>query len=74
MLRATYSQPMGDTSPKNKHKLEDQKHEDHVKKEDGKHENAEKQHHHPHHPEHLPTAEQAPVLPTPEAESGSGAV
>ena len=54
---------MGDTSPKNKHKLEEQKHEDHVKKEDRKHENAEVQHHHP---DHLPTAEQVNGLPTSE--------
>lgn len=58
---------MGDSSPKNKHKLEEQKHEDHVKKEDKKHENAEVQHHHPHHPEHVPTPGQANVLPAPEA-------
>ena len=37
---------MGDTSPKNKHKLEVQKHDEHVKKEDVKHHNAEVQHHH----------------------------
>lgn len=37
---------MGDTSPKNKHKLEEQKHDEHVKKEDVKHHNAEVQHHH----------------------------
>ena len=37
---------MGDTSPKNIHKLEEQKHEEHAKKEDEKHENAERQHHH----------------------------
>ena len=42
--------PMGDDSPKNKHKLEEQKHEEHDKKEDEKHENAERQHTHPHHP------------------------
>ena len=39
---------MGDDSPKNKHKLDDQKHEEHAKKEDEKHENAERQHHHSH--------------------------
>ncbi|MEO6789136.1 MAG: hypothetical protein ABI318_23685 [Chthoniobacteraceae bacterium] len=58
---------MGDDSPKNKHKLEEQKHGDHVKKEDRKHENAEVQHHTPHHPEHAPAAGEADVLPTPEA-------
>ncbi|MDB6152195.1 MAG: hypothetical protein JWL90_648 [Chthoniobacteraceae bacterium] len=51
---------MGDTSPKNKHKLEEQKHEDHVKKEDEKHENAERQHHHP---DSIPDAEQVVGLP-----------
>ena len=39
---------MGDTSPKNIHKLTEKKHEEHVKKEDEKHENAERQHHHTH--------------------------
>ena len=58
---------MGDTSPKNKHKLEAKKHDDHVKKEDGKHQNAEVQHHPPHHPEHPPAAEPVSVPPTPEA-------
>ncbi len=51
---------MGDNSPKNKHKLEEQKHDEHVKKEDSKHQNAEAQHHHP---DHLPTAEQVNGLP-----------
>ena len=51
---------MGDTSPKNKHKLEEQKHEEHVKKEDEKHENAERQHIHP---DGFPEAEQLPALP-----------
>jgi len=37
---------MGDTSPKNIQKLAEKKHEEHVKKEDHKHENAETQHHH----------------------------
>jgi len=61
---------MGDPSPKNKHKLEDQKHGEHVKKEDKKHENAEVQHHHPHHPlhpDHVPPAEQISAPPAPEA-------
>lgn len=56
----TNSGSMGDTSPKNKHKLEEQKHEDHVKKEDEKHENAERQHHHP---DSIPDAEQVVGLP-----------
>ena len=55
---------MGDDSPKNKHKLEEQQHEEHVKKEDDKHKNAEVQHHHPEHPA---TAEPANVSHTPEA-------
>lgn len=37
---------MGDTSPKNLHKLSESKHAEHVKKEVRKHENAETQHHH----------------------------
>ena len=36
---------MGDNSPKNQHKLEEQKHDEHVKKDHQKHENAERQHH-----------------------------
>jgi hypothetical protein len=36
---------MGDTSPKNKHKLVEQKHEEHVKKTHEKIENAVHQHH-----------------------------
>ena len=37
--------PMGDTSPKNQHKLDEQKHEEHVKKDHEKLENAVRQHH-----------------------------
>ena len=37
--------PMGDNSPKNQHKLHEQKHEGHVKKDHVKLENAEHQHH-----------------------------
>ena len=37
---------MGDTSPKNIHKLAEKKHDEHVKKEEHKHENAEIQHLH----------------------------
>ena len=47
---------MGDTSPKNIHKLEEKKHEQHEKMLDEKHENAERQHLAPH---SHPTAEQA---------------
>ena len=36
---------MGDNSPKNQHKLDDQKHEEHVKKDHAKLENAAHQHH-----------------------------
>ena len=36
---------MGDTSPKNQHKLDEQKHEGQVKKEHEKLENAVRQHH-----------------------------
>ncbi|MEO7317549.1 MAG: hypothetical protein ABIZ56_01030 [Chthoniobacteraceae bacterium] len=36
---------MGDTSPKNQHKLDEQKHEEHVKKDHEKLENAAHQHH-----------------------------
>lgn len=36
---------MGDTSPKNQHKLAEQKHEEHVKKDHEKLENAMHQHH-----------------------------
>ena len=56
---------MGDTSPKNKHKLEEQHHELHDKKEHEKHDNAEVQHHHP---DHLPVAEQVKGLPKPDDE------
>lgn len=51
---------MGDSSPKNKHKLEEQKHEEHVQHEHQKHDNAERQHHHPDaetHPEVEPASE-----------------
>ena len=37
---------MGDTSPKNIQKLTEKKHEEHEKKVDEKHQNAEIQHHH----------------------------
>ena len=36
---------MGDTSPKNQHKLDEQKHDEHVKKDHEKLENAVHQHH-----------------------------
>jgi hypothetical protein len=56
---------MGDDSPKNKHKLVEQKHEEHVKKEEAKHENAEVQHHHS---QELPEAEQVEGVPKVESE------
>lgn len=56
---------MGDDSPKNKHKLEEQKHEEHVKKDEEKHENAERQHHHS---DNLPDAEQIVGLEKPKDE------
>lgn len=37
--------PMGDNSPKNQHKLDEQKHEENVKKDHAKLENAVHQHH-----------------------------
>jgi hypothetical protein len=58
LLKPSNWKIMGDQSPKNKHKLEDRKHEEHVKKDEVKHENAERQHHHP------------PTLPTPEQIDG----
>ena len=47
---------MGDSSPKNLHKLKEQKHEVHDKKEHEKHDNADRQHHSPHHPSVEPEA------------------
>lgn len=49
---------MGDNSPKNQRKLEEQKHEEHVKQDHTKLENAEYQHH-PHRPS---TPEEAQAL------------
>lgn len=49
---------MGDQSPKNRHKLEEQKHDEHVKKEHEKLENAE----HQHHPERPSTIVEAAAL------------
>jgi len=54
---------MGDNSPKNKHKLDEQKHEVHVKKDHVKHENAE----HQHHPDRESTAEEVVALKKVEA-------
>jgi len=49
---------MGDTSPKNQHKLDEQKHEEHVKKDHAKLENAD----HQHHPDRASTPEEVLAL------------
>jgi len=49
---------MGDNSPKNQHKLDDQKHEEHVKKDHHKLENAV----HQHHPDRASTPEEILAL------------
>ena len=54
---------MGDDSPKNKHKLDEQKHEEHVKKDHEKLENAA----HQHHPDRPSTPEEALALKEEEA-------
>lgn len=54
---------MGDNSPKNQHKLDEQKHEDHVKKDHQKLENAE----HQHHPDRPSTPEEIAALKKDEA-------
>lgn len=56
---------MGDQSPKNQHKLEEQKHGEHVKKEHEKLENAE----HQHHPERPSTIVEAAALEAAEIEA-----
>lgn len=56
--------PMGDNSPKNQHKLDEQKHEEHVKKDHTKLENAE----HQHHPDRTTTPEEALALKKQEEE------
>ena len=55
---------MGDNSPKNQHKLVEQKHDEHVKKDHQKHENAERQHH----PD-VPTPEEVAALKKTEEEA-----
>lgn len=50
--------PMGDNSPKNQHKLDEQKHEEQVKKDHAKLENAVDQHH----PDRASTPEEALAL------------
>ncbi len=50
--------PMGDTSPKNQHKLDEQKHGEHVKKDHEKLENAV----HQHHPDRVSTPEEVLAL------------
>ena len=54
---------MGDNSPKNQHKLEEQKHEKHVKKDHEKLENAV----HQHHPDRPSTSEEILALKKEEA-------
>ncbi|HEX8310103.1 MAG TPA: hypothetical protein VF614_02225 [Chthoniobacteraceae bacterium] len=56
---------MGDNSPKNQHKLEEQKHEEHVKKVHEKLENAENQHH----PDRESTPDEVEALKKLEAEA-----
>ncbi len=55
--------PMGDNSPKNQHKLDEQKHEEHVKKDNEKLENAV----HQHHPDRASTPEEILALKKQEA-------
>ena len=61
---------MGDTSPKNQHKLDEQKHEVHVKKDHAKLENAV----HQHHPDRASTPEEVLALKKQEeaADAASG--
>ncbi len=56
---------MGDTSPKNQHKLDEQKHEEHVKKDHEKLENAM----HQHHPDRASTPEEVLALKKQEEEA-----
>ena len=56
---------MGDHSPKNQHKLEEQKHEVHVKKDHAKLENAV----HQHHPDRVSTPEEILALKKQEEEA-----
>ncbi len=56
---------MGDNSPKNQHKLDGQKHEEHVKKDHAKLENAV----HQHHPDRASTPEEDLALKKQEEEA-----
>lgn len=56
---------MGDNSPKNQHKLDGQKHEEHLKKDHEKLENAV----HQHHPDRASTPEEILALKKQQAES-----
>ena len=58
MYRAPNGMSMGDNSPKNQHKLDEQKHEEHVKKDHEKLENAV----HQHHPDRASTPEEVLAL------------
>ena len=60
--------PMGDNSPKNQHKLDEQKHEEHVKKDHDKLENAV----HQHHPDRPSTPEEILALKKEEAAADAG--
>ena len=65
MSRAPNDLSMGDNSPKNQHKLDEQKHEEHVKKDHTKLENAE----HQHHPDRASTPEEVLALKKQEEEA-----
>ena len=71
MIDATANAPsgdlcfMGDNSPKNQHKLHEQKHEEHVKKDHEKLENAV----HQHHPDRPSTPEELLALKKQEKEA-----
>ena len=65
MLPIPNTLPMGDNSPKNQHKLDEQKHEKHVKKDHEKLENAV----HQHHPDRVSTPEEELALKKQEEEA-----
>ena len=56
---------MGDNTPKNQHKLDEQKHDEHVKKDHAKLENAV----HQHHPDRVSTPEEVLALKEQEQEA-----
>ena len=61
---------MGDQSPKNQHKLAEQKHDEHVKKDHEKLENAE----HQHHPERPSTIVEAAALEAAEIKADAAGI